>query len=138
MESSYREKEVALRKSQGSNSLIELFTRGGYSYGIHIAEAGVVAALTDIDVVNQFRAMDQALGGSAAPLMQYLDFVSFHNEGHIVCTLNIGGIANLQLANADRRNMMAFDTGPGNVMIDHVARLRTGRWRVRGKSSKIC
>lgn len=42
-------------------------------------------------------------------------------------TLNIGGIANLQLADKDRSKMMAFDTGPGNVMIHHVVKARTGR-----------
>jgi len=42
-------------------------------------------------------------------------------------TLNIGGIANLQLADADRSKMMAFDTGPGNVMIGHVIMARTGK-----------
>ncbi|GKZ28011.1 hypothetical protein AbraCBS73388_008743 [Aspergillus brasiliensis] len=66
---------------------------------------------------------DHALGGSGAPLMQYLDFVAFRNESPIV-TLNIGGIANLQVANADRSRMMAFDTGPGNVMLDHVVKAR--------------
>ncbi|KAI9740222.1 MAG: hypothetical protein M1834_004800 [Cirrosporium novae-zelandiae] len=55
-----------------------------------------------------------------------LDFVSFRNKGSIV-TLNIGGIANLQLANVDRSKIMVFDTGPGNIMIDYVVRARTER-----------
>lgn len=67
--------------------------------------------------------MDHALGGTGAPLMQYLDFVAFRDIGPIL-TLNIGGIANCQLAHADRSQMMAFDTGPGNVMMDHVMRAR--------------
>ena len=57
--------------------------------------------------------------------MQYLDFVAFRDIGPIL-TLNIGGIANCQLAHADRSQMMAFDTGPGNVMMDHVMRARLG------------
>ena len=109
----------------GNESLVDLWLKGGYPCGFFIAESGVVAALTDIDTVTQFRPLDHALGGSAAPLMQYLDFVSFRNDGPTV-TLNIGGIANLQLADADRSKMMAFDTGPGNVMIDHVVKARTG------------
>jgi anhydro-N-acetylmuramic acid kinase len=52
--------------------------------------------------------------------------VAFRQDGPTV-TLNIGGISNLQLADADRTNMMAFDTGPGNVMIDHIVEARTGR-----------
>jgi anhydro-N-acetylmuramic acid kinase len=117
-----KEKDFVL---SGSISLVDKWMKGGYPCGFFIAESGVVAALTDIDTVTQFRPLDHALGGSAAPLMQYLDFVAFRNDGPTV-TLNIGGIANLQLANKDRSKMMAFDTGPGNVMIDHVARARTG------------
>lgn len=120
-----RQKERELIQS-GNQSLVDKWLKGGYPCGFFIAESGVVAALTDIDTVTQFRPIDHALGGSAAPLMQYLDFVAFRNDGPTV-TLNIGGIANLQLANADRSKMMAFDTGPGNVMIDHVAKVRTGR-----------
>jgi anhydro-N-acetylmuramic acid kinase len=120
-----RHKELEYIKS-GSKSLIDLWLKGGYPCGFFITESGVVAAMTDIDTVTQFRPTDHALGGSAAPLMQYLDFVSFRNDGPTV-TLNIGGIANLQLADADRSKMMAFDCGPGNVMIDHVVKARTGR-----------
>lgn len=110
----------------GSKSLVDKWLKGGFPCGFFIAESGVVAALTDVDTVTQFRPIDHALGGSAAPLMQYLDFVAFRNDGPTV-TLNIGGIANLQLADKDRSKMMAFDTGPGNVMIDHVVKARTGR-----------
>ncbi|CAH0044290.1 unnamed protein product [Clonostachys solani] len=120
-----RQKEKAYVLS-GSQSLVDRWLKGGFPCGFFIAESGVVAALTDIDTVTQFRPLDHALGGSAAPLMQYLDFVAFREDGPTV-TLNIGGIANLQLANKDRSKMMAFDTGPGNVMIDHIARVRTDR-----------
>lgn len=112
-------------KAADSNSLVARWLTGGFPCGFFIAESGVVAALTNITTVTQFRPVDHALGGSGAPLMQYLDFVAFRNDGPTV-TLNIGGIANLQLANADRRKMMAFDTGPGNVMVDHIAKVRTG------------
>ncbi|KAK9447367.1 putative anhydro-n-acetylmuramic acid kinase [Limtongia smithiae] len=110
----------------GNTSLSDFWLKGGYACGFFIAESGVVAALTDIDTVTQFRPVDHALGGAAAPLMQYLDFVAFRNSGPTV-TLNIGGIANVQLADRDRSKMMAFDTGPGNVMIDHVVKARTGK-----------
>jgi anhydro-N-acetylmuramic acid kinase len=97
------------------------WTQGGYGCGFQIGESAVVAAATQAPTVTNFRPMDHALGGTGAPLMQYLDFVSFRDEGPLL-TLNIGGIANCQLADADRSKMMAFDTGPGNVMIDHAAR----------------
>lgn len=94
----------------GSKSLVEKWTKGGFACGYFIVESGVVAGLTNITTVTQFRPLDHALGGSAAPLMQYLDFVAFRNEEKPTATLNIGGIANLQLADRDRSRMMAFDT----------------------------
>ena len=101
--------------------------RGGpYPCGLQIAEPAIVAAACDATVVTQFRPVDHALGGSGAPLMQFLDFVSFRDIGPML-TLNIGGIANIQLADKDRRRMMAFDTGPGNVMLDHAARVLLGQ-----------
>jgi anhydro-N-acetylmuramic acid kinase len=120
-----REKEREFFAS-GNPSLVDRWTKGGFPCGLFLVESGVVAALTDITTVTQFRPVDHALGGSGAPLMQYLDFCSFRNEGPVV-TLNIGGIANLQLADGDRDRMMAFDTGPGNVMIDHVMKVREGK-----------
>jgi anhydro-N-acetylmuramic acid kinase len=101
-------------------SLLEQWTDGGYGCGFQIGESAVVAAATQAPTVTHFRPMDHALGGTGAPLMQYLDFVSFREIGPVL-TLNIGGIANCQLADRVRGNMMAFDTGPGNVMIDHAA-----------------
>jgi anhydro-N-acetylmuramic acid kinase len=86
---------------------------------LQIGEPGVVAVVTDIPVVTQFRSVDHALGGTGAPLMQFLDFVAFRGIEPIA-TLNIGGISNLQVADADRTRMRAFDCGPGNVMIDHA------------------
>jgi anhydro-N-acetylmuramic acid kinase len=118
--------KIADYTASGSKSLVGLWLKGGYPCGYFIVESGVVATLTNITTVTQFRPVDHALCGSGAPLMQYLDFVSFRNDGPTV-TLNIGGIANLQLADIDRSKMMAFDTGPGNVMLDHVIKVRTGR-----------
>lgn len=116
---------MAKYSRDGTAGLVDRWTEGGFPCGLFIAESGVVAALTQVTTVTQFRPIDHALGGSAAPLMQYLDFVAFRDVAP-VATLNIGGIANVQLADADRRQMMAFDTGPGNVIIDHVVKARTG------------
>lgn len=80
----------------------------------------------DVTTVTQFRPVEHALGGTGAPLMQFLDFTAFRDIGPAL-TLNIGGIANCQLADTDRSRMMAFDTGPGNVMLDHAARVLLGQ-----------
>lgn len=92
---------------------------GPYPCGLQIGEPSIIAAHCGVPVVWNFRPSDHALGGNAAPLMQYLDFVAFRDLGPTL-TLNIGGIANIHLASPDRSEMMAFDTGPGNVMMDHA------------------
>lgn len=104
----------------------EMFTRYKYPCGLQIGEPGVVAVLADTPVVTQFRSVDHTLGGTGAPLMQYLDYVLFRNVGP-TATLNIGGISNIQVANPDRSKMRAFDCGPGNVMIDHAMNRLFGR-----------
>lgn len=111
----------ALMNTDVGDSLVALWHDGGYGAGFQIGEQSVVTAVTDVPVVSVFRPMDHALGGTGAPLMQFLDFCAFRDIGPVM-TLNIGGIANCQLANADRAEMMAFDTGPGNVMIDQAMR----------------
>ena len=116
----------AWRQFAGEEDWVGKWLGGPYPCGLQIAEPAIVAAACDATVVTQFRPVDHAFGGSGAPLMQFLDFVAFRDIGPML-TLNIGGIANLQLADKDRRRMMAFDTGPGNVMLDHAARVLLGK-----------
>jgi anhydro-N-acetylmuramic acid kinase len=124
----YQEPADPSRMAQfaGSEDVLGKWLGGPYPCGLQIAEPAIVAAVCDTTVVTQFRPVEHALGGSGAPLMQFLDYVAFRDIGPIL-TLNIGGIANCQLADADRGRMMAFDTGPGNVMLDHAARALLGR-----------
>lgn len=91
-----------------------------YPAGMQMGDTSVIANLTNIDTVTHFRAADHTFGGSAAPLMPYLDFVLFRKEDKPVMTLNIGGIANLHVASSDRRRMFGFDTGPGNVISNYM------------------
>jgi anhydro-N-acetylmuramic acid kinase len=115
-----------LRNYDDREDLVSRWLGGPYGCGLQIGEPSIVAEACETHVVTHFRPMDHALGGTGAPLMQYLDYVAFRDIGPIL-TLNIGGIANCQLAHADRARMMAFDTGPGNVMIDHVMRVKFGK-----------
>lgn len=110
----------------GCEDLIARWSSGAYPCGLQIGEPAIVATACDTPTVTHFRTVDHAMGGNGAPLMQYLDFVAFRDIGPVM-TLNIGGIANVQLADRDRSRMMAFDTGPGNVMIDHAMRRLFGR-----------
>lgn len=85
-------------------------------------EGSVVAARLGVPVVSDFRPADMAAGGKGAPLVPLLDYAVFRSQlrGRIV--QNIGGIANLTAipANADPGQMVAFDTGPGNMVIDRL------------------
>ncbi|HVN19021.1 MAG TPA: anhydro-N-acetylmuramic acid kinase [Dongiaceae bacterium] len=85
-------------------------------------EGSVISARLGVPVVSDFRPADMAAGGKGAPLVPYLDCLWFRDAkiGRIV--QNIGGIANLTAitAGASPTDVIAFDTGPGNMVIDAV------------------
>jgi anhydro-N-acetylmuramic acid kinase len=86
-------------------------------------EAAVIAARLRTAVVSDFRPADMAVGGKGAPLVPFLDYMLWRDAriGRIV--QNIGGIANLTMipAGANPHQVIAFDTGPGNMVIDAVS-----------------
>jgi anhydro-N-acetylmuramic acid kinase len=78
-------------------------------------------------VVSDFRVRDMAAGGQGAPLVPYTEFILFRSEEKTVALQNIGGIGNITiLPKACRRNeVIAFDTGPGNMVIDNIVKIYT-------------
>ena len=85
-------------------------------------EGAVIAARVGVPVVSDFRPADIAAGGKGAPLVPFLDFLLYRDTRVSRIVQNIGGIANLTAipAGATAKQVIAFDTGPGNMVIDAV------------------
>ncbi|HWY46647.1 MAG TPA: anhydro-N-acetylmuramic acid kinase [Bryobacteraceae bacterium] len=90
---------------------------------MQIGEAAVIAARTGIETIADFRPSDMAAGGNGAPLVPFLDYQLFKHPERARVALNIGGIANITVipANSRAEDVIAFDTGPGNMVMDALA-----------------
>ncbi len=101
-------------------------TGGGFTW--QIGSAPVLAERTGIRVVHDFRSADVAAGGEGAPLVPYVDWLLFRSEHVARGLLNLGGIANLTAmpAGSTADQVIAFDTGPGNMLLDGIVRRTSG------------
>ena len=95
---------------------------------LQVGEASIIAEKTGIVTVSDFRPRDMAAGGEGAPLSAYVDFILYHSQQEGIIALNIGGIANVTAipAKAKEEDILAFDTGPGNMLIDGLIKRVSG------------
>lgn len=113
-------------------------------YTLQVNNPSLLAELTGIDVVGDFRSRDLAAGGQGAPLVPAFHRALFARADETVAVLNIGGISNLSLLPAtnapDGAIVRGFDCGPGNALMDHWCQTylgqpfdRGGQWAASGQ-----
>ncbi|MHC4443796.1 MAG: anhydro-N-acetylmuramic acid kinase [Planctomycetota bacterium] len=119
-------------------------TQPGKTVTLQLGEPARVAAQTGIITVAEFRQSDVAVGGQGAPLVPWSDYILFKHRYKQRAVQNIGGIANVTWIqpNCSLDQVIAFDTGPGNMIIDAlVAKVtngkqkmdKNGKWAKKGK-----
>jgi anhydro-N-acetylmuramic acid kinase len=99
--------------------------RAPVGYTLQLINPSLLAELTGIDVVADFRNRDLAAGGQGAPLVPAFHQGVFGQTGSCVAVLNIGGISNLSVIRSDG-SVLGWDCGPGNALMDHWCSTHTG------------
>jgi anhydro-N-acetylmuramic acid kinase len=103
----------------------------GIGYTVQLCNGALLAELTGIDVIADFRSRDVAAGGQGAPLVPAFHRAAFGRDNDSLAVLNIGGISNVSVLAADGATF-GFDCGPGNVLMDHWCAIHRGEPYDRG------
>lgn len=138
---------VAAIGSHGQTVWHEPPTRDTRGATLQMGCAATIAERTGIDVVSDFRSRDMAAGGEGAPLVPWVDRLLFSHDTRRRVLQNIGGMANLSWLppRGSAESMLAFDTGPGNALMDAAVELATdgastfdadGAWAAEGTVSQ--
>ncbi|OOF36164.1 anhydro-N-acetylmuramic acid kinase [Rodentibacter heidelbergensis] len=113
--------------------------KGQYPFTLQIGDMNLVAALTGITTLGDFRRKDMALGGQGAPLVPAFHQAVFFDPQSVTVVLNIGGISNVSVL-IPNQPVVGFDTGPGNTLLDQwiekhkgVAYDKNGEWAASGQ-----
>ena len=113
--------------------------RGPTPSTLQIGESSVIAERLGVPVVSDFRTRDIAAGGLGAPLVPLVDYLLFRSASKTRVALNIGGIANITVIprGAKPEQVTAFDTGPGNMVIDQLASIATNGASTYDRNGRI-
>lgn len=151
-DASMRIDEVDLVSSHGQTIWHQPVPEQGDPYSVastlQIGDISVIAKHTGKLTVGDFRPSDMAVGGQGAPFAPYGDLILFRHPERGRLLQNIGGIGNCTAlpAGADPSDVLAFDTGPGNMIMDAVAHMLTegrlsydegGTWAARGNPDQV-
>ncbi len=121
-------RKVAFVASHGHTAIHVPRAHGGAT--VQIGQPAEIADRLGIRVVADFRPRDVAAGGEGAPLVPFADRILLARRGKVVACQNVGGIANVTAVGPGRDDVLAFDTGPGNMTVDAaVAHATNGRRR---------
>ncbi|MGE0633592.1 MAG: anhydro-N-acetylmuramic acid kinase [Pseudobdellovibrionaceae bacterium] len=90
---------------------------------LQVGSPSIIAELTGLLTIGNFRVRDIAAGGQGAPLVSLADYILFRDPKRPIALNNLGSISNVTVVTPDFNNMLAFDTGPANMVIDYYARL---------------
>lgn len=113
---------VAVRAIGSHGQTVRHHPGGAHPFSLQIADPNIIAARTGITTVADFRRRDLALAGEGAPLVPAFHAAVFSDPQETRTVVNIGGIANLTFLPASNGNVIGFDTGPGNVLMDWWSR----------------
>ncbi len=100
----------------------------GYDQAIgtlQVGEPAIIAERTQLPVASDFQTRDMAAGGQGGPLCAYPDFVLFARKDRIAARLNLGGISTISVIPPNIDELVAFDAGPGTIVMDGAVRMLT-------------